>query len=190
MLPEIELVDQMLVSIHEIYPEYSVFRSLKKPKKITIKGNNGKHYYIICKKEDVRQDDQYMQFAQTMKYVLTNDVEASKRNMSITTYYIMPLHETYGIIEMVPSVVTIRSILTNIYDNKNLQKHRMQYLRQWNKFKKSDTSLKQLFDQSLNIFKPVLYSGFWQSSRILPSGTIVKMPFQDRTLSCAWLGLF
>ncbi|CAI8507938.1 unnamed protein product [Hanseniaspora opuntiae] len=160
MLPEIELVDQMLVSIHEIYPEYSVFRSLKKPKKITIKGNNGKHYYIICKKEDVRQDDQYMQFAQTMKYVLTNDVEASKRNMSITTYYIMPLHETYGIIEMVPSVVTIRSILTNIYDNKNLQKHRMQYLRQWNKFKKSDTSLKQLFDQSLNIFKPVLYEWF------------------------------
>lgn len=51
MLPEIELVDQMLVSIHEIYPEYSVFRSLKKPKKITIKGNNGKHYYIICKRK-------------------------------------------------------------------------------------------------------------------------------------------
>ncbi|KAL6935569.1 hypothetical protein ACO0R3_000620 [Hanseniaspora guilliermondii] len=160
MLPEVDLVDQMLVSIHEIYPEYSVFRSLKKPKKITIKGNNGKHYYIICKKEDVRQDDQYMQFAQTMKYVLTNDVEASKRKMSITTYYIMPLHETYGIIEMVPSVVTIRSILTNIYDNKNLQKHRMQYLRQWNKFKKSDTALKQLFDQSLSIFKPVLYEWF------------------------------
>ena len=160
MLPELGLVDQMLISINEIYPEYSVFKSLKKPKKITIKGNNGKHYYIICKKEDVRQDDQYMQFAQTMKYMLNNDAEASKRNMSISTYYIMPLNETYGIIEMVPSVVTIRSILTNSYDNRNLQKHRVQYLRQWNKIKKSDTALKQLFEQSLNVFKPVLYEWF------------------------------
>ncbi|OBA25365.1 kinase-like protein [Hanseniaspora valbyensis NRRL Y-1626] len=159
-LPDPNLVRQSLVTIQDISPNYTVFNSLKKPKKITMLGSNGKNYDILCKKEDVRQDDQYMQFAQTMKYVLNNNKDSFKRNMDITTYYIMPLDESFGIIELVPNVVTIRSILSNLYDNRSLYNDRITYMRHWNKFKNNDAQLKLLFEKNLKIFKPILFEWF------------------------------
>ncbi|XBW38078.1 hypothetical protein QEN19_003665 [Hanseniaspora menglaensis] len=159
-LPEPELVENFLVTIQDIAETYTVFNSLKKPKKITMLGSNGKQYAILCKKEDVRQDDQYMQFAQTMKYVLNNNADSSKRNMDITTYYIMPLDESFGIIELVPNVVTIRSILSTLYDNRNLYNDRISYMRHWNKFKGNDGQLKLLFEKNIKLFKPILFEWF------------------------------
>lgn len=160
ILPDPSLVEYSLVTVEDIAATYTVFNSLKKPKKITMIGSNGKQYSILCKKEDVNQDDQYMQFAQTMKYVLNNNKDSSKRNMDITTYFIMPLAESFGIIELVPNVITIRNILSNLYDNRDLYNERVSYLRHWNKFKNNDEQLKLLFEKNLKIFKPILFEWF------------------------------
>lgn len=63
----------------------------------------------------IRQDNQYMQFATTMEFLLSKDMESTKRKLSILTYSVLSLGEECGILEAVPNVVILRLILINKY---------------------------------------------------------------------------
>ncbi|KAL6939796.1 hypothetical protein ACO0RG_003642 [Hanseniaspora osmophila] len=154
------ITSSKVVSISQLGANYAVFASLRKPKKIQLFGSDGKCYEIMCKMEDVRQDDQYMQFAQTVGFLLSKDPESQKRNLGISTYFIMSLHETYGIIELVPNVITVRSMLAKLYQAKGIYEQIRYFHQAWDKVKNDDAKCLELYHRFTNIFKPVLHEWF------------------------------
>lgn len=59
-----------------------VLKSLQKPRKIGIRGSDGKNYSILCKpKDDLRKDQRLMEFNNMINRFLKRNVEASKRRM-------------------------------------------------------------------------------------------------------------
>lgn len=147
-----------VISIAKFGTSYKVFSSLKKPKKLNVIGSDGKVYGIMCKKEDVRQDNQYMQFATTMDFLLNKDVESMKRNLGIITYSVLPLREDCGLLEIVPNVVTLRSIFVTKYESLKV-KYSLKNL--YEKWQNTPEKSKPLFyRQQLENFPPILYQWF------------------------------
>ncbi|CCK68571.1 protein kinase MEC1 KNAG_0B01240 [Huiozyma naganishii CBS 8797] len=147
-----------LVTIQSFGKRYKVFTSLKKPKQLSIVGSDGARYGIMCKKEDVRQDNQYMQFATTMDFLLNKDVESSKRDLNITTYSVLSLREDCGLIEMVPNVITLRKIFDTRYQSMNITFSTRTLIE---KVHNASSSKKlSIFSQQLRKFPSVLYQWF------------------------------
>ncbi|AMD18804.1 HBL098Wp [Eremothecium sinecaudum] len=146
------------VTISCFTPQYKVFSSLKKPKKINIIGSDGNVYGIMCKKEDVRQDNQYMQFANTMGFLLEKDPHSRKRNLNITTYAVLSLREDCGLIEIVPNVDTIRSILMAKYDSMKVKYSLSALYEKWKAL--SEDQRLGFYKNSMSTFSPVLYQWF------------------------------
>lgn len=59
-----------------------VLNSLQKPRKVSLRGSDGKIYNILCKpKDDLRVDQRLMEFNNMINRFLKRDVESSKRRM-------------------------------------------------------------------------------------------------------------
>ncbi|CAB4251907.1 similar to Saccharomyces cerevisiae YBR136W MEC1 Genome integrity checkpoint protein and PI kinase superfamily member [Maudiozyma barnettii] len=149
------------VTIAQFGSGYKVFTSLKKPKKINIIGSDGKTYGLMCKMEDVRQDNQYMQFATTMDFLLKKEVESTKRDLGITTYSVLSLTEECGILEFIPNVVTLRSIYTTQYQIREIKYNMRSFHEQWSHC--GDTQKAAFFQEQLRRFPPVLHEWFLQT---------------------------
>ncbi|GFU19135.1 hypothetical protein NPIL_402701 [Nephila pilipes] len=98
-----------------------VFPSLQKPKKLIVKGSDGKLYPIMCKpKDDLRKDCRLMEFNNLVNRYLKIDPEARKRQLYIRTYAVVPLNEECGLIEWVPNLHGLRLILSKLYRIKGM----------------------------------------------------------------------
>lgn len=59
-------------------------KSLQAPRRITIKGSDGKNYFFLCKpKDDLRKDARVMEVNNAINHLLANDPEARKRRLRI-----------------------------------------------------------------------------------------------------------
>ncbi|KAG8185459.1 hypothetical protein JTE90_019718 [Oedothorax gibbosus] len=97
-----------------------VFSSLQKPKKVIVRGSDGKLYPVMCKpKDDLRKDCRLMEFNNLVNRYLKSDPEARRRQLYIRTYAVIPLNEDCGLIEWVPNLHGLRLILQKIYKLKN-----------------------------------------------------------------------
>ncbi|XP_046407326.1 serine/threonine-protein kinase atr-like [Ischnura elegans] len=93
-----------------------VFQSLQKPKKISFRGSDGLQYTLLCKaKDDLRKDLRVMEFNRIVNSYLQSDAEACQRFLHIRTYSVVPLNEDCGVIEWVPNLIGLRSLLSTIY---------------------------------------------------------------------------
>ncbi|KAL3226410.1 hypothetical protein MRX96_004499 [Rhipicephalus microplus] len=80
-----------LVSIND---RVDVLSSLQKPKKISVKGSDGKTYAMMLKpKDDLRKDCRLMEFNNLMNRYLKQSAEGLKRRLHIRTYNVVPLNE-------------------------------------------------------------------------------------------------
>ncbi|OKO99085.1 Protein kinase rad3 [Penicillium subrubescens] len=99
-------------TIEAVLDEAQILNSLQKPRKISIRGSDGKIYNALCKpKDDLRKDQRLMEFNNMINRFLKRDVESSKRRMYIKTYAVTPLNEECGIIEWVDNLRTLRDII-------------------------------------------------------------------------------
>ena len=65
-----------------VLDEAQVLNSLQKPRKVSLRGSDGKTYNILCKpKDDLRVDQRLMEFNNMINRFLKRDVESSKRRM-------------------------------------------------------------------------------------------------------------
>jgi serine/threonine-protein kinase ATR len=97
-----------------------VMLSLQKPKKISLRGSDGKLYVFLCKpQDDLRKDFRLMEFNQLINRYLVRDPDSRKRNLHIRTYGVIPLNEECGLIEWIPNLVGLRPLLTRIMREKN-----------------------------------------------------------------------
>lgn len=67
-------------------------QSIRKPKRIVIRGNDEREYPFLVKGgEDLRQDQRIEQLFEVMNNILSRDAACSQRNMQIKTYQVIPV---------------------------------------------------------------------------------------------------
>lgn len=109
------------VAIVGIEDEVTVMTSAQKPKKISLRGSDGKRYSFMCKPEDdLRRDFRLMEFNGIVNTYLQKDPESRQRRLYIRTYSVVPLHEKCGIIEWVQNLLPFRQALLAIYKERKL----------------------------------------------------------------------
>lgn len=84
------LVSQILVFSPS--SKIMVLESLRKPKRITIRGSDEQeHPFLVKGGEDLRQDQRIEQLFDVMNIVLSRDAACSQRNMQLKTYQVIPM---------------------------------------------------------------------------------------------------
>uniref|UniRef100_A0A8B9FXA0 DNA-dependent protein kinase catalytic subunit n=1 Tax=Amazona collaria TaxID=241587 RepID=A0A8B9FXA0_9PSIT len=93
----------------------SVMESLRKPKRITIRGSNEQEYPFLVKGgEDLRQDQRIEQLFDVMNIILSQDATCSQRNMQLKTYQVIPMTTRLGLIQWLENTCTLKEFLKNI----------------------------------------------------------------------------
>ena len=109
------------ITISSFLEDVLVLNSLQKPRKISVRGSDGKVYALLCKpKDDLRKDQRLMDFNAVINRSLKGDVESSKRRLYIKTYAVTPLNEECGLIEWVDNLKPLRDILLSTYRQKGV----------------------------------------------------------------------
>ena len=109
------------ITISTFLDEVLVLNSLQRPRKISVRGSDGRVYGLLCKpKDDLRKDQRLMEFNAMINRSLKRDVESSKRRLYIKTYAVTPLNEECGLIEWVDNLKTLRDIVLKIYKQRNI----------------------------------------------------------------------
>ncbi|KAF1999599.1 hypothetical protein P154DRAFT_467308, partial [Amniculicola lignicola CBS 123094] len=152
---------QDAVTIASFADDVLVLSSLQRPRKVNVRGSDGRSYGLLCKpKDDLRKDQRLMEFNAMINRALQRDIESSKRRLYIKTYGVTPLNEECGTIEWVEGLKPMRDIIINLYRQKNI---RIDYaeLRLLLNEASSDTSKTPIFTHKiLASFPPVLHLWF------------------------------
>lgn len=90
---------ETVVCIARISEKIEVMRSMQKPKKIVVIGDDGKEYAMLLKsKDDLRIDLRFIEFTSVIKEFLHKDPESRERLLTTRAYSVIPLNENCGII--------------------------------------------------------------------------------------------
>ncbi|GAB5583955.1 DNA-dependent protein kinase catalytic subunit isoform X1 [Prionailurus iriomotensis] len=89
-----------------------VMASIRKPKRIIIRGHDEKEYPFLVKGgEDLRQDQRIEQLFEVMNVLLSQDAACSQRNMQLKTYRVIPMTSRLGLIEWIENTFTLKDLL-------------------------------------------------------------------------------
>ncbi|KAF4524829.1 hypothetical protein B566_EDAN014311 [Ephemera danica] len=98
-----------------------VITSKQRPRKLTIKGSNGKEYMFLLKgHEDLRQDERVMQLFGLVNTLLLNDPDTFRRNLTIQRYAVIPLSTNSGLIGWVPHCDTLHTLIRDYREKKKI----------------------------------------------------------------------
>lgn len=101
-----------VVGVSKFDRMYSIPGGVNEPKRITCIGTDGQKYIQLLKgKDDPRQDAVMQQVFTIMNDLLKANKTASKRNLCVTTYKVVPLSQMSGIIEWCSDSMPICSYL-------------------------------------------------------------------------------
>lgn len=110
-----------VISIAKFDPLFSVIASKQRPRRLTIKGNDGKDYqYALKGHEDIRQDNLVMQLFGLVNTLLSDDPECFKRHLNIQQYPAIPLSPKSGLLGWVPHADTFHVLIREYREGKIL----------------------------------------------------------------------
>ncbi|XP_055916701.1 serine/threonine-protein kinase Tor [Eupeodes corollae] len=119
---------QELIRISHIKTNLQVITSKQRPRKLCIRGSNGKDYmYLLKGHEDLRQDERVMQLFSLVNTLLLDDPDTFRRNLTIQRYAVIPLSTNSGLIGWVPHCDTLHTLIRDYRDKKKVplnQEHR------------------------------------------------------------------
>ncbi|BFF94581.1 serine/threonine-protein kinase Tor [Drosophila madeirensis] len=119
---------QELIRISHIKTNLQVITSKQRPRKLCIRGSNGKDYmYLLKGHEDLRQDERVMQLFSLVNTLLLDDPDTFRRNLAIQRYAVIPLSTNSGLIGWVPHCDTLHTLIRDYRDKKKVplnQEHR------------------------------------------------------------------
>lgn len=148
------------ITISTFLDDVLVLNSLQRPRKISIRGSDGRVYSLLCKpKDDLRKDQRLMEFNAMINRSLKRDAECSKRRLYIRTYAVTPLNEECGLIEWVDNLKTLRDILLRIYNQKNIKINYMELKDLLDQASKDKAKL-HLFEDIVASFPPGFHEWF------------------------------
>ena len=149
------------VTISAFLDDVLVLNSLIKPKKVNIRGSDGRIYGVMCKpKDDLRKDQRLLEFNSMITRILKKDAECSQRRLYIKTYAVTPLNEECGLIEWVEGVRTLRDILLDLYKAKGLRPDYAAIKEVLDEISDDTAKLPKFQEQVLSRFAPVFHEWF------------------------------
>lgn len=110
-----------IVQIAKVESSLQVITSKQRPRKLCIKGSDGKEYMFLLKgHEDLRQDERVMQLFGLINTLLMNDPETSRRNLTIQRYAVIPLSTNSGLIGWVPHCDTLHTLIKHYREKRKV----------------------------------------------------------------------
>ncbi|XP_035228341.1 serine/threonine-protein kinase mTOR-like [Stegodyphus dumicola] len=110
-----------IVRIARVESSLQVITSKQRPRKLSIKGSNGKDFMFLLKgHEDLRQDERVMQLFGLVNTLLIKDPETSRRNVTIQRYSVIPLSTNSGLIGWVPHCDTLHTLIRDYREKKKI----------------------------------------------------------------------
>lgn len=95
--------------------------SKQRPRKLLIRGSNGKDYMFLLKgHEDLRQDERVMQIFGLVNTLLLKDPDTFRRNLTIQRYAVIPLSTNSGLIGWVPHCDTLHTLIRDYREKKKI----------------------------------------------------------------------
>ena len=112
---------EKIIRIASFSPALNVITSKQRPRKLSIKGSDGKEYqYLLKGHEDLRQDERVMQLFGLVNTLLVSDAETSKRHLNITQYPVIPLSHISGLIGWVPNTDTLHTLIRDYREGRKI----------------------------------------------------------------------
>ncbi|KAL5418072.1 hypothetical protein PMIN06_006043 [Paraphaeosphaeria minitans] len=153
-----------VITITEFKDDVLVLSSLQRPRKITVRGSDGRSYGLMCKpKDDLRKDQRLMEFNSMINRALTRNIEASKRRLYIKTYGVTPLNEECGTIEWVEGLKPMRDIIIRLYRQKSVSIDYQEIRMLLNEACADPKNIHLFTHKILTKFQPVLHEWFVES---------------------------
>ncbi|KAI9026899.1 armadillo-type protein [Hyaloraphidium curvatum] len=113
--------NEPIVRIASFAPTLTVITSKQRPRKLTIKGSDGKDYQFLLKgHEDIRQDERVMQLFGLVNTLLMADSETFKRHLNIQRYSVIPLSPNSGLIGWVPHSDTLHALIRDYRESRKI----------------------------------------------------------------------
>ncbi|XP_026183019.1 DNA-dependent protein kinase catalytic subunit isoform X2 [Mastacembelus armatus] len=89
-----------------------VMSSLRRPKRLIIRGDDERdHPFLVKGGEDLRQDQRIEQLFAVMNILLSHDTSCTYRSLQLHTYQVIPLTTRIGIIEWLANTCTLKEFL-------------------------------------------------------------------------------
>ncbi|KAF3481011.1 kinase rad3 [Arthroderma uncinatum] len=149
------------VTIEAVLDEALVLNSLQKPRKISIRGSDGKIYSLLCKpKDDLRKDQRLMEFNSMINRFLMRDLETNKRRLYIKTYAVTPLNEECGLIEWVDNLRTLRELVIKLNKERGVTPNYSEIRRNLDEACSDESKLPIFTQKVLARYPPVLHEWF------------------------------
>lgn len=110
-----------IIKISKVKTNLQVITSKQRPRKLCIKGSDGKEYMFLLKgHEDLRQDERVMQLFGLVNTLLVNEPETSGRNLTIQRYAVIPLSTNSGLIGWVPHCDTLHTLIKDYREKRKV----------------------------------------------------------------------
>lgn len=91
-----------------------VMASIRRPKRIIIRGDDERDYPFLVKGgEDLRQDQRIEQLFGVMNMILSQDTACSQRSLALRTYQVIPISSRIGLIEWMENTCTLKDFLSS-----------------------------------------------------------------------------
>ncbi|GMR53581.1 hypothetical protein PMAYCL1PPCAC_23776, partial [Pristionchus mayeri] len=109
------------ITIYSFSSHLQVITSKQRPRKMSMRGSDGKEYFFLLKgHEDPRQDERVMQFFGLINTLLLHNGDTSRRNVTIERYSITALSQKSGLIGWVPDCDTLHSLIKDYREKKKV----------------------------------------------------------------------
>jgi serine/threonine-protein kinase ATR len=155
---------QDTITINAFMDNVLVLSSLQRPRKVNVRGSDGRSYGLLCKpKDDLRKDQRLMEFNAMINRALQKDIESSKRRLYIKTYAVTPLNEECGAIEWVEGLKPMRDIIIKSYRQHNIGIDYGELRIQLSEASSSPSKIPIFTDEILGKYPAVLHEWFLET---------------------------
>ncbi|XP_037075764.1 serine/threonine-protein kinase mTOR-like [Pollicipes pollicipes] len=110
-----------IIRIAKVKSSLTVFSTKQRPRKVTMRGSDGRDYTFLVKgHEDLRQDERVMQLFGLVNTLLKTNPETMRRNLAIQRFAVVPLSTNSGLIGWVPHSDTLHTLIRDHRDKKKI----------------------------------------------------------------------
>lgn len=110
------------VKIESFDERILVLTSLRKPKCLTIRGNDQReHRFLVKGGEDQRQDQRIETLFELINDLLKADSRCYQRNLSLKTYQVVPMTAKLALIEWLPETRTLKDVILSARSEEELK---------------------------------------------------------------------
>ncbi|EGN96671.1 hypothetical protein SERLA73DRAFT_170096 [Serpula lacrymans var. lacrymans S7.3] len=110
-----------IIRIASFATKLTVIASKQRPRRISLKGSDGRDYqYLLKGHEDLRQDERVMQLFSLVNTLLSVDTNSFKRRLHIQRFSVIPLAPNAGLIGWVQDSDTLHVLVRDYRDSRKV----------------------------------------------------------------------